>query len=50
MIIVPLLLLAIGIGGGINAYRDHQRSVEMRQLEKTANHDYWKEPVLDPHQ
>jgi len=50
MIIVPILLLAIAIGGGINVYRDQQRSVEMRQLEKTANHDFWKEPVLDPHQ
>jgi cell division protein FtsB len=28
MIVVPLLLLAIAVIGGINAFRDHQRSVE----------------------
>jgi hypothetical protein len=28
MIIVPVLLVAIAIGGGINAYWDHQRSIE----------------------
>ncbi len=47
MIIVPVLLVAIAIGGGINAYRDHQHSVEMQQLDKTANHDFWKDPVLN---
>jgi hypothetical protein len=31
MIIVPVLLVAIGIGGGINAYRDHQRSAEAQK-------------------
>jgi cell division protein FtsB len=31
MIIVPLLLLAIMVGGGINAYRDHQRNVETQR-------------------
>ena len=31
MIIVPLLLLAVGVIGGINAYRDHQQSVEMQK-------------------
>ena len=49
IIIVPILLLAIAIGGGINAYYDHQHSVEKRQLDKMANHDFWKEPALDPH-
>jgi len=49
MIIVPLLLLVIAIGGGINAYRDHQHSVEMQQLENTSSHDFWKDPVLDNH-
>jgi len=28
MVIVPLLLLAVAIIGGINAYREHQESVE----------------------
>jgi hypothetical protein len=28
LIIVPLLLAAVAIGGGINAYQDHQHSVE----------------------
>lgn len=31
MIVVPVLLLAIAIGGGVNAYRDHQRSVEIQR-------------------
>lgn len=31
MIIVPLLLLAVAIIGGINAYRDHQEQVESRK-------------------
>ena len=31
MIIVPVLLVAIAIGGGINAYRDHQSSVEAQK-------------------
>ncbi len=31
MIIVPVLLVAIAIGGGINAYRDHQRSIEIQR-------------------
>lgn len=30
MIIVPLILLAVIIGGGITIYRDHQRSVEAK--------------------
>jgi hypothetical protein len=49
LIIVPLLLVAVAIGGGINAYHDHKRSVEMRQLEKKASHDFWKDPVFDLH-
>lgn len=31
MVIVPLLLLAVAIIGGINAYRDHQQSVETQR-------------------
>ena len=38
MIIVPLLLLAIAVGGGINAYRDHQRSVEAQKAADDLSH------------
>ena len=31
MVIVPLLLLAVAIIGGINAYHDHQEQVESRK-------------------
>ena len=31
MIIVPILLVAVAVIGGINAYRDHQQSVETQR-------------------
>ena len=43
MIIVPVLLLAVVVIGGIDAYRDHQHSVEMRKIEAQSSHDFWKE-------
>ena len=31
MILVPILLVLIAVVGGINAYRDHQKSVEAQR-------------------
>lgn len=45
MIIVPLLLLAIAIGGGINAYRDYQRSVELKALDAKLESDFRPAPA-----
>ena len=44
MIIVPLVLLAVAIVGGINAYRDHQRSVELKQLDAALDRDFQQKP------
>lgn len=43
MVVVPIMLAAVAIIGGINAYRDHQQSVEMRKIEAQSSHDFWKD-------
>lgn len=45
MIIVPLLLLAVAIGGGINAYRDHQSSAELKALDAKLESDFRPAPA-----
>lgn len=40
MILVPIVLVAIAVIGGINSYRDHQRSAELRQLDSTLERDF----------
>ena len=46
MIIVPLVLVAVTVIGGINAYRDHEQSVEMQKrladFGDTIDHDVQK--------
>ena len=44
MVVVPIMLAAVALIGGINAYRDHQQSVEMRKIEAQSSHDFWKDP------
>jgi len=48
MIIVPLLLLAIAIGGGINVYRDHLRSVETQHALNSFDDAFQKDPAFRP--
>ena len=45
VIIVPLVLLAIVVIGGINAYRDRQRSAELRQLDGALERDFQPKPL-----
>lgn len=40
MVIVPLLLLAVAIIGGMNAYRDHQQSVETQRAAAKWGDDF----------
>ena len=49
MVIVPLLLLAVAIIGGINAYRDHQQSVEMKANQDRFDDAFRKDPSFRPH-
>ena len=44
MLIVPFLVLMIAIIGGIDAYRDHQRSAELRQLDSALDRDFQHKP------
>lgn len=46
MIIVPAVLLVIAIGGGINAYRDHQQSVEMKATMDRVDDAFQKDPAF----
>ena len=50
MIIVPLLVLVIAVVGGINAYRDHQQSVEMKANLDRFDEEFRKDPAFRPHQ
>lgn len=45
MIIVPLLLLAVTIGGGITLYRDHQQSIEAKAAFDKVDAAFQKEPA-----
>lgn len=49
MIIVPMVLLAVAIVGGINAYRDHQQSVEMKANQDRFDDAFRKDPSFRPH-
>ena len=49
MVIVPLLLLAVAIIGGINVYRDHQQSVEMKANQDRFDDAFRKDPSFRPH-
>jgi len=49
MVIVPMLLLAVAIIGGINAYRDHQQSVEMKANQDRFDDAFRKDPSFRPH-
>jgi hypothetical protein len=40
MIVVPLILLAVAILGGLNAYRDHQNTTELRRLDAKLDADF----------
>ena len=44
MILVPIVLVAVAVIGGINAYRDHQRSAELRQLDGALEKDFQQQP------
>jgi len=44
MILVPIVLVAVAVIGGINAYRDHQRSAELRQLDSALEKDFQQQP------
>lgn len=44
MIIVPLVIVAVAIIGAINAYRDHERSAEMRSLNAKLEADFRQTP------
>ena len=44
MMLVPILLVAVAVIGGINAYRDHQRSAELRQLDSALEKDFQQQP------
>lgn len=46
MIIVPVILVAVAVFGGLYAYRDHQQLEEMRRLQSSVEHDFWKDPAL----
>ena len=45
MIIMPILLLAVAVIGGINAYKDHRRSAELRQLDAALEKDFQPKTV-----
>jgi hypothetical protein len=47
MIVVPLILLAVAILGGLNAYRDHQNTAELRRLDAKLDADF--EPKSSHH-
>lgn len=40
VILVPLVLLVVVVIGGINAYRDRQRSAELRELDAALERDF----------
>lgn len=40
MILVPIVLVAVAVIGGINSYRDHQQSAALRQLDSTLERDF----------
>ena len=49
MILVPILLVTIAVIGGINAYRDHQQSVEMKANLDRFDETFRKDPAFRPH-
>jgi len=46
MVVVPLILVAVAVFGGLYAYRDHQQLEEMRRLQANVEHDFWKDPAF----
>lgn len=44
MIIVPVIVLAVAIIGGMSLYRDHQSSEEMRRLNSESYADFKTNP------
>jgi hypothetical protein len=44
MILVPIVLVVVAVIGGINTYRDHQRSAELRQLDGALEKDFQQQP------
>ena len=46
MVVVPLILAAVAVFGGLYAYRDHQQLKEMRRLQANVEHDFWKDPAF----
>ena len=49
MVIVPIVLVMVAVIGGINAYRDHQQSVEMKANLDKFDEAFRKDPAFRPH-
>jgi cell division protein FtsB len=48
MIVVPLILLAVVIVGGINAYRDRQQQLESHAAMDRVANDFQSDPAFKP--
>jgi cell division protein FtsB len=49
MIVVPLILVAVTVFGGLYAYRDHQQQVESHAAMDRVANEFQTDPAFKPH-